>query len=191
MGKKEGKKEHISKFSLTKQGWKLAVVLVMAFIIMLFFTIMSVHSQNQNKIQSSSPTTKQTTSIMPLKTLTTSTTTVITTSINPIKNYSINISNINQSIGIANPNMELILPNPNQRKNAPRFIYIPIMTLNNTLAKYIQTYAPVALQNPLVTNGVLGKGFQSKYTFIGQMEYSDLGKLLIHYNSSLSIYEGN
>ena len=87
--------------------------------------------------------------------------------------------------------LELIVPNTNLSPRASKYTYIPIPTANYTLAKYIQKYAPVTLQNQLYQQGIIGKGFASEYTLVGQIQLADVGRILVSANQSLSIEEGN
>ena len=91
--------------------------------------------------------------------------------------------------GAINMNATLSIPNTNMDPGASLYTYIPVMTNNAILVRFIMKYAPVALQYP-PGQGILCKGCDSIYTLIGQLQYATVGLALVNSNSNFSYYEG-
>ena len=98
-----------------------------------------------------------------------------------------------QQDGITNYNATIYLPNPSYPAQPNQYIYIPVMTTNTISTQSILAYAPIALaalQRSLAPANS-AYGFNSIYTYEGQMQYANLGKQLLAGNSSLAQYEEN
>lgn len=148
------------------------------------YIVPSTATPQKTTIPTSSSTTtmpQSTTTLFTTSTVSLATTTTITTT-----------TTIQQD-GIINYNATLKIPNQNQGQGQSIFSYLPVMTTNSIEADYILAYAPISLIS--LQTGLLPyvnvQGFESPYTFNGQVQFANLGKEMLAANASLAIYEEN